>query len=288
MVDGTCYINGRFVSVNNATISVTDLAIMRGYGIFDTVRTYGGRPFRMEDHLNRLERSALLTGLSLPWSRAELNRVILDTLQKNNFPESNIRIIVTGGETEDFFTPAGPPSLIVMVTPLQPYPEHCYKTGAKVVTAQIERYLPEAKTINYTLGEVAMHRAKVKDPDIIEVICVDRNERVTEGIASNVFIFLRDTLITPGSNILRGITRQVVLELAESLFQIEERDLFISELLMADDIFITGSTKEIMPVTRVNGSTVGNGGCGPNTLKLIDRFEDMKNQFISDQERLRQ
>jgi len=285
MVDGTCYINGRFVSVNNATIPVTDLAIMRGYGVFDTLRTYGGRPFRMEDHLNRLERSADLTGLTLPWSRTELNQVILSTLQKNNYPEANIRIIVTGGESEDFFTPTGTPSLIVMVTPLHSYPEHCYKTGAKVVTAKIERYLSEAKTINYTSGEVAMNRAKIKDPDIIEVLCVDRNERVTEGITSNVFIFLGDTLITPGSNILLGITRQVVLELAEPFFQIEERDLFISELHKADDIFITGSTKEIMPVTRVDGLTVGDGGCGPNTLRLIDSFEDMKNQFISNQER---
>jgi len=282
MLDSVCFSNGTFIAVSEAKIPVIDLAVMRGYGVFDSLRTYGGKPFRIENHLVRLERSAELIGLSIPWSKSEISEVILETLRRNNYPEAGVRIIVTGGETEDFFTPTGKPGLIVLVTPLQLYPKIYYSQGVKVATTELERYLPEAKTINYTSGKVAMSRAKVVDPDIIEVLCIDRNQRITEGIASNVFMFFGDALVTPESNILLGITRDVVLELADAMFKIELRNVFKSELIKADEIFITGSAKEIMPVTSVDGKTLCNGRCGPNTLRLMEKFQEMTRQFLAD------
>ena len=284
MIDSICYIDGKFISINEAKIPVTDLIITRGYGVFDTLRTYGGKPFRAEDHLRRLERSAFLIGLTLPRTRTEISQVIHEILSSNNYPEASIRIIVTGGESDDFFTPSDKPSLIVMATPLHTYQDDYYIKGAKVATAEIERYLPEAKTIDYTQGEVAMRLAKDHDTEIVEILCVDRNKKVTEGIASNVFAIFGNTLVTPGENILLGITRQVVLELAESLFKVEIRNLSMSEFLEANEIFITGSTKEIMPITAVDSAVVCGGCCGPNTKKLMDVFQDMTQRFALKEE----
>jgi len=253
--DSICYIDGEFKSLSEAKISATDLAIMRGYGIFDSLRTYGGKPFRLEDHLVRLERSAELVGLPLPHSRDKLRRIIRDTLNKNTYEESGIRIIVTGGDTDDFFTPSGKPSLLVIVMPLPHYPESFYHEGVKIATAKMERFIPEAKTTNYTFGEVAMKKARSVDPDIFEVLCVDRQGRVTECIASNVFAFF-------------------------GLSPIEIRDIYTDEIKAAHEIFITGSSKEIVPVRAVDDVIIGNGACGPQTKKLMDAFRQMRDALI--------
>jgi branched-chain amino acid aminotransferase len=259
---------------------VTDLVITRGYGVFEYLRTYAGKPFRIDDHLARLARSAESIGLTLPWSRAQLHDVILDTLSRNAYPEKGIRVVVTGGESEDSSTPTGKPGLLVIVTPLRPYPQEYYHQGAKVITARIERYLPEAKTTNYVSSQVTLRQARSRDPKIIEVLYVDRHRKVTEGSRSNVFAFLGDTLVTPKVDILYGVTRQVVLELADPIFPIEVRDLQLNELRQANEIFITASTKEIMPVREVDGIMVGEGVCGPNTRRLIEMFRDMIRRFV--------
>ena len=277
--DSVCYINGEFKTLNDAKISATDLAIMRGFGVFDSLRTYGGKPFGVEDHLTRLKRSAELVSLPLPWTKEELHRIILESLSKNKYDESSIRIIITGGYSDDFFTPAGKPGLIVIVRPLPRYPDEYHTKGVKIATARLERFMPEAKTLNYTSGEVAMREAKNSDPEIFEVLCLDRNGMVTECIASNVFAYFDETLTTPGANILYGITRQVVLKLAQPLFQVEVRDINIEELKNADELFITGSSKEIMPVRSIDNRVIGQGACGPNTRKLMDAFREMTDRF---------
>lgn len=270
-----CYINGQFIEADHAKISATDLAVMRGYGVFDSMRTYKGIPFRMDDHLYRLKRSADLVGMTLPWTMEDLKRLILKTLDKNRFPESSIRIIITGGDTEDLFTPTGKPGLIVLVMPLLTFPQSYYVDGIKVATARLERFLPEAKTTQYTPGQIAMKKARAHDPEIVEALYVDRQGNVTEGIASNLFLFIDGILITPGEGMLFGITRQVVLELAQSLFQVEEKDVSPDDLMNADEVFITGSSKEIMPVRQVDDKIVGNGRVGLCTKQLMDAFRRM-------------
>jgi branched-chain amino acid aminotransferase len=277
--DSVCYINGEFKTLKDAKISATDLAIMRGFGVFDSLRTYGGKLFGVEDHLTRLERSAKLVSLPLPWTREELHRTILETLSRNSYDESSVRIIITGGYSDDFFTPAGKPGLIVIVRPLPRYPDEYYTKGVKIATASLERFLPEAKTLNYTSGEVAMREAKNRDPEIFEVLCLDRNGKATECIASNVFVFFDETLTTPGADILYGITRQVVLKLARPLFPVDVRDVQIDEIKNADEVFITGSSKEIMPVRSIDNRVIGQGRCGPNTRKLMDAFREMTDRF---------
>ncbi len=138
------YIDGEFVRSDDASIPVDDLAILRGYGVFDFLRTYGGRPFDLDSHLRRLERSARLIHLDLPVSLDEIRRITLETLERNGYPESNVRLVVTGGTSEDNITPNGSSRLLVMITPLKPQPEAWYRDGVKVILNPTERYLPQA------------------------------------------------------------------------------------------------------------------------------------------------
>jgi branched-chain amino acid aminotransferase len=274
------YVNGRYTPAQDAMISATDLAVMRGYGIFESLRTYGSIPFRLDEHLERLEKSAEAVGLHLLWTKTFLSEVVLETLTRNAYPESRIRLVVTGGESDNDFTPKGKPGLIVMASPLRPFPSHYYQKGVKVATADVERYLPLAKTIDYIAGVMMLKDAQSVDPDIFEVLFINRHGLVTEGITSNVFAFFDDILATPEQGILLGVTRQVVLELAKPFFKIETRDIQVNELRHATEIFITASVKEIMPVRALDGQVVGEGGPGANTKRLMIVFHQMAQDFI--------
>jgi branched-chain amino acid aminotransferase len=280
MSDPIFYVNGRYTPAQDAMISATDLAVMRGYGIFESLRTYGSRPFRLDEHLERLEKSAEAVGLHLSWTRTFLSEVVHETLSRNGYPESRMRIVVTGGESENYFTPAGKPGLIVMASPLNPFPQSYYQKGIKVATAEVERYLPLAKTIDYIPGVMMLKDAQSMDPDIFEVLFINRHGHVTEGITSNVFAFFDDILATPEKGILLGVTRQVVLELAEPYFTVDPRDIQVNELRHATEIFITASVKEIMPVRALDGQVVGEGGPGANTKRLMKVFQQMAQDFI--------
>ena len=280
MADAIYYVNGNFVPASQASLPVGDLAIQRGYGIFESLRTYGGRPFRLEDHLIRLEGSAQTLALELPWSRSDLGELVWETLSRNPFDEASIRLLVTGGESDNFTTPTGGPGLVIMVNPLHPYPTQTYQQGVGVVTAQVERHFPVAKTINYVSGMVALEKARQKDPAVNELIYVDRDGLVTEGFISNIFAFLEDTLVTPGRNILFGVTRQVVLELAGLLFEVQVRDLSLRELQGASEVFSTGSVREIMPVVRIDEVVIADGVPGRRTRALMGAFREMIKHWV--------
>jgi len=275
MEDNIFYVNGEYLPAREATIPATDLAVLRGMGVFESLRTYGGIPFRLPEHLDRLRQSAAGLGLPVPWENEMLSQIIRTLIEKNNLSAASIRIVVTGGESVDFFQPIGKPGLILMALPLKPYPPTLYQKGAKVATVQQERFLPEAKSINYLAGVVAMQRAKARDPEIIEVLYIDGDGLITEGITSNVFAFLNGVLVTPGEKILMGVTRQVVLEVAHAEFEIQVRSLSVSDIFQAEEVFITGSVKEILPVRQINDTLVGQGVVGPQTKQLMEAFQEL-------------
>lgn len=262
------YIDGDFVDDGQATLPATDLAVLRGYGIFDYLRTYNGKPFHLEEHLTRLERSARMIGLRLPHTMDRINAIILDTLARNNHAESSIRIVVTGGSSEDNITPAGKSRLLVFVTPFTQPPAEWYTNGVKVITERSERYLPEAKTLNYIPAIVALQKAHAQDA--IDAIYVDRDGRALEGTTTNLFAFFGDTLVTPGDGILLGITRQAVIDIASDLYDVETRDLNVDDLLRADEVFITSSNKEICPIRQIDDKVIG--APGVNTRRLMEYF----------------
>ncbi len=273
------YVNGRFVPVSGAVISVHDLAVARGYAVFESLRTYGGHPFRLPDHLRRLRQSAGSISVPLPWSDQALTELVRQTLGRNSYPESVVRIMITAGPSRDLFHPDGEPGLIVMVRPLRAYPPDYIRLGVAVATVEIERFLPLAKTTLYLPGMLAMNQARAQDPEVVEALYVDPDGRVSEGVTSNIFAFVGETLVTPGEGILMGVTRQVVLELAEGRFPVEVRPLLRDEIFSAKEVFLTGSVKQVLPVRSIDRRTVGEGRPGPSTRALMAAYEDHTTQF---------
>jgi branched-chain amino acid aminotransferase len=266
----TCYVNGAYLPLDKAYLPVQDLAILRGYGVFDFLRTYHGRPFKLRQHLDRLANSAWLVGLDLPHSLEEIERIVRDTLARNPLAEANIRIVITGGVSGDAITPAPTPGLLVLVTPVLSYPPECYDQGVKVITVELERYLPGAKTINYIPAMIALKQARLAGA--LEALYLNRQNHILEGTTTNFFIFRAGQLITPKDDILPGVTRDVVLQLAQDQFEVVERAISLAELDQADEAFITASNKEIMPVHQVNEVWIGLGRPGPQTRWLMERF----------------
>lgn len=266
------FVDGKFVPSDEAVIPVTDLAVLRGLGVFDFMRTYNGNPFCLRAHLERLEASTRKIGLSFPWTIDELTARVMETLGRNNHRESNIRVVVTGGSTTDFMNPQGNPRLIIMVTALPEMPSAWYRDGIHIITHIAERSLAGAKSINYIQASLALETARQKGAQ--EAVYVVPQGLVLEGTTSNIFAISNGRLMTPGRGILPGITRQVILDLARSHFPVQIRDVFLSELLEADEVFISGTNKGIVPVVQVDGTVIGTGVPGPGTRLLIEKFPE--------------
>jgi len=264
------YVNGSFVPADQATLPVNDLSIVRGYGVFDYTRSYHGKPFKLHEHILRLERSAKAIALRLPWSTAALEQIVQATFERNDFPDAGIRIVVTGGPSDDFMTPHGQPSLLVMITPIKINVTAQQVHGAKVTTVEMERILPTVKSINYMGAVMAVEQAKRQGA--VEAIYHTPDGRLTEGTRANLFAFRGNQLITPKAEVLAGITRAVVMEIAEDDFAVLEGTLFYDALPHYDEIFITSSTKEILPIIQVDDQQIGDGRPGTKTQKLIELF----------------
>ncbi|MGB3211327.1 MAG: aminotransferase class IV [Desulforhopalus sp.] len=273
------YVNGEFIDDEKARISVNDLSVLRGFGVFDFLRTYNGIPFHLDDHLHRLERSARLIGLLLPHSISKIREIVEETLKRNNYKESNIRLVATGGLSSDGITPGNSPTFMVMVTEVKQMPAKWYKDGAKVITSHVERFMPGAKSINYIPAIICQNEAR--DQQAIEAIYVDRNGYVLEGTTSNIFGVIGDTLITPPCDrVLPGITRQVTLRLAqEEKCTIVERHLHKDEIRLLDEAFITSSIREIVPIVAIDSVTLSGGKPGRQTLKIMELFRDYTTSY---------
>lgn len=267
------YVDGHFVEQGAAQLSVTDLAVLRGYGVFDFMRTYSGKPFMLEDHIARLRRSAALIDLPVPWSDAELKDIVLEAVARNpHLEEANVRIVVTGGESPNFLLPEDKPRLIVLVTAAVAVPEHYYTDGVKVITEESARYVPEAKTINYIQAVRAMRRAKTQNA--AEALYISSSGLALEGTTTNVFGVYNGALVTPREGILPGITRKVVLSLLRDAgYRVDERDIALKELLRADEVFITASNKQVMPVIQVDDTVIADGRPGEVTRAVMALYK---------------
>lgn len=273
------YVDGAFVPAHEAMIPVDDLAILRGIGICDIMRTFHGRPFFVDAHIDRLMDSGIKIGLNLPWTAKNIKQIVLQTLEKNpGLDEANIRIVITGGSSPDFLTPTGRPRLIVMVTPINKLPEMWYTQGVKVITLIQERPLAGAKVTAYLPATMAMTRAKAAGA--MEVIYIDKNQNALECTTSNLFAFFGDTLVTPPTDgILKGITRKVILSLAKDRFEVSESSIPLEKLLTADEVFITGTNKGVVPVIRIDDTPIGNGRPGSHTRTLMAALADHAKDF---------
>jgi branched-chain amino acid aminotransferase len=267
------YISGQWIHPNEATISINDVAVLRGYSVFESLRTYDRRPFHLEEHLNRLYRSAEIIELAVPYSRNDIAAVVQEVIKRNSYKHATIRILVTGGESEDGILPTGKPVLAVLITPLGERDMERFAKGYKVITTHLQRTSPEAKTTSYVaavraLKEAARHNAA-------DALFVNEQGHVLEGTRSNFFVFRGNTLVTPRNGVLMGVTRNVVLELAQGRFPVEERPILLDELPLVDEAFITSSSREITPVVQIDDLVIGSGKPEPRTYELEQRFIEM-------------
>jgi len=267
------YINGRWMHPNEATISINDVAVLRGYSVFESFRTYDRRPFHLEEHLNRLYRSAQLIELDVPYTWEHITGIISEVIERNSYKHASLRMLVTGGESEDGILPTGKAVLAVLITPLGERDMQRFAQGYRVITSRLQRVAPEAKTTNYIEAVRALKEATRRDA--VDALFVNEQGHVLEGTRSNFFVFRGDTLVTPHAGVLIGVTRNTVVELAHGLFILEERPILLAELASVDEAFITASSKEIIPVVQIDDIVIGNGKPGPRTIALEQRFIQM-------------
>ena len=270
MTNTIYYLNGEYIASQSAALPLNDLGIVRGYGVFDLLRTYAGIPFKLAEHVARLQRSASAIGIELPWSAAELEEIALETYRRNDLPDATIRIVVTGGVSPNFMTPPDQPTLAVMIEPVVNYAPAEYEAGAKLVTVEMARFLPTVKSLNYIAAIMAMKVAS--KVGAVEALYRNDDGLVSECTRSNLFAVRGRQLITPNEDVLFGITRAVVLEIAGDSLEIVEGALHYDDLLACDEVFITSSTKEVLPIVEIDGHVIGTGKPGPQTRKLGELF----------------
>lgn len=285
------YINEEFVKSDDAKISVFDLAVLRGYGVFDFFRTYNSKPFKLKEHIQRLLNSCKIIDLKIRWELNELEKIVLKTLEKNirenpcsnhNNPrkstlsELNIRIAITGGESNDSITPQNP-QLIVLITPATVYPEKFYKNGVKIISWPSERILPEAKSTAYLMAIKGLMFAKKKGA--IEILYIEKNGKILECATSNFFAVKNEKLYTPKlDGILSGITRKVIIDLAKKLkIPVFEKNIFYKDIRYFNECFITASNKEIMPVNQIDNFKIS--APGKITKILAEEFKKLTLNF---------
>ncbi len=270
-MEGFCFIKGQWMALKEASLSICDLGVIRGYGVFDYVRTYHRRPFHLWDHFLRFKRSADILELSLSYSFEEIETLVEEILDKTPFPEVGLKLLLTGGQSGDQFSLENAPTFCLMAYPPSPFPTLYYHEGIAVCTTRHLRPLPQAKSTCYLTALTAMQEAKRRSA--VDVFYVNSYNHILEALTSNIFVVKKQKLITPISNeILPGITREVVRKCAHPDIEVETSSLSLLEMETWDEVFITSTTREIMPVVRIDGKPIGDGKVGPLSKEMLRRF----------------
>ena len=276
------YVNGALVPRTEARISPLDRGLLYGYGLFETMRSYGGYVFSLDRHLARLMRSAAKLGLAALLDPVVLRQVIYETLEANEHPDARIRLTVLAGEGERGLTLPTPGALtiIIVAEKLVLPPPQAYKEGLCAVVVSTRRnsrsLLSGIKSINYLDSLVAQSEAVAAGAD--QAILLNERGFVAECSTSNIFLVVGGKLLTPSveSGILPGVTREEVIELALNLgVAVVEEEISLAVLLDADEAFMTNSIIEIMPITTVDGKPVGSGMVGEITEKLMGAYREL-------------
>ncbi len=262
------YINGRTQPVDEIGVGVTDLGLLRGYGLFDYFLTYDGQPFRWDLYWARFSASAARMHLPLPLSQAEMHAVLLDLLARSGQPDVAFRLILTGGYAPDSIT-IGTPNLLILTEPIHPVPDWHYEEGIRLILHEYVREMAEVKSTDYK--RIMLLAGELKAANAQDALYVKDGE-ISELSRSNVFLVVGNRLITPNRHILYGITRRTILDLAAPDFEVEERPVMLTELAQASELFTTSSNKKVLPIVAVGGQPIGNGRVGPVARLLKDRF----------------
>ncbi|MFA5295405.1 MAG: branched-chain-amino-acid transaminase [Methanoregulaceae archaeon] len=274
------YMDGRYVPREEARVSVFDHGFLYGDGVFEGIRAYNGRVFRLQEHIDRLYDSARTIDLHVPVKKEEMAAIILETLRKNQLKNGYIRPIVSRGVGDLGLDPrkCPKPSIIVIAVEWGAMYGDLYEKGLKAITVSVRRnpasaLPPNVKSMNYLNNILGKIEANYKGGD--EAIFFDTNGYLSEGSGDNIFFVKNGVIFTPPTlNNLRGITRAVVLEIAQSLgITLIEQNLGYYDMYAADEVFVTGTAAEVAPIVLIDGRSIGNGKPGPVTRQLMAAFK---------------
>src|SRR5262245_17429703 len=274
------YIAGKFYDKENAKVSVYDHGFLYGDGVFEGMRSYGGKVFRLKAHLERLWASAKAIWLKMPMSQEEMTKAVNETLATNGIKDGYIRLVVTRGAAALGLDPnkCSDPQVIIIADHIQLYPKEMYEKGLEIVTASTIRnhsaaLSPRIKSLNY-LNNI-MAKIEGLQAGCVEALMLNAKGEVAECTGDNIFIVRKGVIQTPPTDagILEGITRDAVIDLAaESKIPLQQNALTRHDIFIADECFLTGSAAEIIPVVKLDSRVIGDGKPGPITKKLTERF----------------
>lgn len=276
------YFDGRYVPEEEAKVSVFDHGLLYGDGVFEGIRAYHGRVFKLKEHLDRLYDSAKTIHLDIGINKAEMQEIVLETCRRNQLRDAYIRLVITRGPGDLGLDPnkCSRPIIFCIAAKIELYPPHFYEEGLKIVTVATRRNIPEAinprvKSLNYLnniLAKIECHRAGVP-----EALMLNNEGYVAEATGDNIFLWKNGLLLTPPSwvGILEGITRNTVIQLARGNgITVEERIFTRHDVYSADEVFLTGTAAEVIPVVEVDGRPIADGKVGVVTNRLIKLFRE--------------
>jgi branched-chain amino acid aminotransferase len=281
------YIDGQYYDKDDAKVSVFDHGVLYGDGIFEGIRAYNGRIFRLDDHLSRLQDSANSILLKLPLPLKEIEKAIVETVRQNGLKDAYIRLVVTRGVGDlglDMRKCKGGATLFIIADLIELYPDEFYEKGLTLVTSTIrqkglDQVTPSVKSLNYLANIMA--RAEATASGAQEAIMLNSTGHVSECTGDNIFYVKKGKIFTPptSAGILVGVTRQVVIELCDQKLgnKVVERNFPRYDLYSADEVFLTGTGAEVISAVKIDGRTIGKGVAGPITRQLIKHFREYAN-----------
>lgn len=277
------YLDGKFVPKEEAKVSVYDHGLLYGDGVFEGIRCYNGRIFKLEEHVKRLYASAKAILLTIPVSLQKMQEIIIETVRKNQLHDGYIRVVVTRGVGDLGLSPwkCGKPFIFVIVDKIDLYPPECYEKGLSLITVPTRRHIPEGlnpniKSLNYLNNILAKIEAHTRGAQ--EAIMLNSDGFVAECTGENIFLVKDKSLYTPPPYVgaLDGITKRTVMELARSFgYPVKESIFTRFDVYNADECFLTGTAAELIPVTKVDERIIGDGVPGPITRLLMEKFRQL-------------
>lgn len=268
-----CFFNGEIVPLTEAKISILDIGLLRGYGVYDGLAVINAKPLRFDDHWQRFVLGTDALNIKIPLDKEQVEKKIIEIVYKSDLKDrANVKTIITGGDSIggiDFDPKAS--TFFIVGDKWQALPDEDYKNGTKLITYSYKREMPKLKTTNY-IKAVSLQALK-KEQGAIEILYIHDGE-VLEGATSNFFLVKDNTIVTPDVDILEGVTRKIVLELADKNYKVERRKVYEEELKTADEAFITSSFRDIVPVVKVDDLVIGDGKVGKVSKDLMGRFAE--------------
>jgi branched-chain amino acid aminotransferase len=264
-------VNNDFIPADKASVLIADLAVQRGYGIFDFFKTINGRPVFLDDHLDRFYHSANQMRLTVKQNREELKTLLFELMNRNNLPNSGVRITLTGGYSPDGYELVSP-NMIITQQPLKINTE-INRQGIKLITYPYQRQMPQVKTIDYLMAIWLQPLIKERGAD--DMLYHD-NGLLRECPRSNFFLVTHSNkILTSDTQVLPGVIRKKLLSINGQDFTVQEAPITLEDLKNCKEAFITSSTKNILPVTEIDGQVVGDGQAGEITVQLYGKLQEL-------------